>query len=224
LHSTRQFQEPSVERLCFRTPIHEIAIAADYLDKAVSAHFSKQSGLAEEFINLANMPAIREWAESLWGKASPHIHYRTVTDAPAILEPAQREWPRMPTSAEKQVLHSRDGFHCRFCGIPVIRKEVRDRLRKLYPKALQWGRANAMQHAAFQAMWAQYDHIIPHARGGNKDLKNIVVTCAPCNFGRMNYTLEEVGLADPRMREPIRSTWDGLERLLRQPQRKAFPA
>jgi hypothetical protein len=30
----------------------------------------------------------------------------------------------------------------------------------------------------------------------------------------MHYTLEEVGLADPRLREPIRSTWDGLERLL----------
>ena len=61
-------------------------------------------------------------------------------------------------------------------------------------------------------MWAQYDHLLPHSKGGNNDVNNIVVTCAPCNFGRMSYTLEEVGLIDPRTREPIRSAWDGLER------------
>ena len=61
------------------------------------------------------------------------------------------------------------------------------------------------------AMWAQYDHILPYARGGTSNLDNIVVACAPCNFGRMNYTLEEVGLTDPRLREPVRSTWGGLE-------------
>ncbi len=78
-------------------------------------------------------------------------------------------------------------------------------------------KSNKLQHAAFQAMWAQYDHILPRARGGNNELSNIVVTCAPCNYGRGNYTLEEVGLVDPRTREPNQSTWDGLERLLHHP-------
>ncbi|MCX6971643.1 MAG: HNH endonuclease [Verrucomicrobia bacterium] len=55
-------------------------------------------------------------------------------------------------------------------------------------------------------------HLLPHARGGTNDLENIVITCAPCNYARMNHTLEEVGLIDPRTREPIKSTWDGLER------------
>jgi hypothetical protein len=43
-------------------------------------------------------------------------------------------------------------------------------------------------------------------------LENIVITCGPCNFGRVHYSLEEVGLIDPRTREPVRSKWDGLER------------
>jgi hypothetical protein len=34
--------------------------------------------------------------------------------------------------------------------------------------------------------------------------------CALMPVGRIHYTLEEVGLADPRTREPVRSTWDGL--------------
>ena len=137
-----------------------------------------------------------------------------MANAPAVFVEAERAQFRMPTSAKKQLLHSRDGYHCRFCGISVIRKEVRDRLRMFYPAALPWPNKNTMQHAAFQAMWAQYDHILPHTRGGNSDLENIVITCAPCNYGRMNNTLEEVGLADPRLREPVRSTWDGLERVL----------
>ena len=211
-----QPSEPLINRLCLRAPIPEIAGAADYLDKAVSAHLSGQPELARDYINRANMPAIREWTESLWGKNSPYVQYRRVQNAPIVLHRSQRTLLRMPTLAEKQILHSRDGYHCRFCGVPIIRKEVRDRLRKLYPSALPWPNNNTMQHAAFQAMWVQYDHILPHARGGNNDLQNIVVTCAPCNYGRMNYALEEVGLADPRLRAPVRSTWDGLERLLRR--------
>jgi hypothetical protein len=49
------------------------------------------------------------------------------------------------------------------------------------------------------------------------DLKNIVLTCLPCNYGRNGFTLEEMGLFDPRNRkrvECIVPDWDGLERLL----------
>jgi 5-methylcytosine-specific restriction endonuclease McrA len=199
-------------RSCFRDSIPEIADAARYLDAAVSAHLIGRSDLANELIRLADMPVIREWTESLWGSKSPYVKHRVVSDAPPSLLSEQRAKERMPTLAERSVLYRRDGYHCRFCGIPVIRKEVRDRIRKVYPDALPWGSKNVDQHAAFQAMWAQYDHLLPHARGGNNDLENIVITCAPCNFGRMNSTLEEVGLIDPRTREPVRSTWDGLER------------
>ncbi len=205
-----------VDRPCLRLPIPEIAAAEHYLDEALSAHLSKQMERAGELITLANIPAIREWTESLWGKESPYVQYRPTVNAPYSLLPAERETLRMPTAAARKILHDRDGYRCRFCGIAVIRKEIRDRLRRLYPAALPWGKTNRTQHAAFQAMWAQYDHILPHARGGTNDLNNIIVTCAPCNYARMNYTLEEVGLADPRTREPISSAWEGLERLIRQ--------
>lgn len=198
-------------RPCLREPIPEIADAARYLDAAVSAHLIGRSELAENLIRLADMPAIREWTESLWG-SSPYLGCRGVSDKPPNLSNVQRAKVRMPTANVKRDLLHRDGYHCRFCGIPVIRTEVRERIKRIYPHALQWGRRNVEQHAAFQAMWVQYDHLLPHAKSGNNDLENMVITCGPCNFGRMNHTLEEVGLIDPRTREPVRSTWDGLER------------
>ncbi|GFM84817.1 hypothetical protein PSCICO_02160 [Pseudomonas cichorii] len=90
-------------------------------------------------------------------------------------------------------------------------------LAKNYPDALPWGKTNAGQHAAFQALWAQYDHVLAHARGGDNSLENTVLTCAPCNFGKMNHTVEELNLIDPRKRDPVKSMWDGLERLLNSP-------
>jgi hypothetical protein len=201
-------------RVCLRPPVPEIFDAARYLDAAVSAHISGNRALADELIRAADMPEVREWTESLWGKASPYVRKQEVPNAPPVLGKEHRVPVRMPTTTEKRTLHQRDGFHCRFCQVPVIRPEVRTLLKRYYPSSLPWGGANRDQHAAFQALWAQYDHVLAHARGGGNSLENTIVACAPCNFGKMNYTLEELGLADPRDREPVSSIWDGLERLL----------
>ena len=162
---------------------------------------------------MADIPAISEWSESLWGKGGPWSRPLLSVENPLPFVPrAERVKARMPTKAEVATLLARDGFHCRFCGIPLIRAETRMLIRNAYPEALRWGVRNAEQHAGFQAMWLQYDHMLPHARGGSNELSNMIVTCAPCNNGRSNLTLEEVGLTDPFLRAPIRSKWDGLER------------
>ena len=202
----------SAVRICLRDPVPELFDAARLLDDAVTAHLAADRALADALIRRADMPIIRDWSESLWGKKSPYKNYRRVEGAPRSIPRAQRILMRMPTTAEKKALLVRDGFHCRFCGIPVIRGTIRRRIRAIYPDALPWGRTNPTQHAAFQAMWVQYDHLLAHARGGNNSLENMVVTCAPCNFGRTDYILDEVGLANPLLREPVRSSWDGLER------------
>lgn len=204
-------------RTCFRQPIPELDEAARLLDVAVEAHMKCDAATAECLIRETDRPVIREWLESIWGANSPYVTFREVTGAAPVLSKLERVKVRMPSADEKRRLHLRDGFHCRFCGIAVIRSEVRTRIASVYPEALRWGRTNVTQHAAFQAMWAQYDHVVPHARGGSNDFDNLVVTCAACNFGRMNYLLAEVGLSDPRLREPIRSNWDGLERFSLDP-------
>ncbi len=199
-------------RTCLRDPVPEIFTASRQLDAAVTAHLAGQKQLADDLIRAANIPEIRLWTESLWGSDSPYVIAKTPSKTPTCIPKEQRVRARMPNADERRILHQRDGFHCRFCGIPVIRKETRQRIKAVYPDALPWGKRNIDQHAAFQAMWLQYDHLLPHARGGTNALENIVITCAPCNYARMNRTLEEVGLMDPRDRHPIRSSWDGLGR------------
>lgn len=199
-------------RLSFRDPVPAIFDAARMLDAAVSAYQTGYRELASQLVEAAKIPTVGEWGYSIWGAKSPYIQLQK--SASSIYHTVSRIEARMPTQDQKRLLHQRDGYHCRFCNIPVIRAEVRKKFCSTFPELLIWGPKNDQQHVAFQTLWAQYDHVIPHSVGGSNDLENLVVTCGPCNFGRMAYTLEDVGLFDPRHREPVRSTWDGLERFL----------
>ena len=201
-------------RICFRPPIPEIFDCVSLIRTAVDAHLLNNHAEAKALLVQANSPIVRDWLNSVWGKESPYVQLRAIPDGPPILNKSARLETRMPNAAEKAALHRRDGFNCRFCGIPVIRREVRQFLHSLYPEALPWGRTNVSQHSAFQALWAQYDHILPHSRGGTNALDNMVIACAACNFGRMDFTLEEVGIDDPRTRQPQHSDWNGLEHVL----------
>lgn len=150
------------------------------------------------------------------GNQTKEIHrFREVVGLPPLIVLQGRAEKRMSSTSVRKQLQERDGFHCRFCGIPVIDKKIRTAIRDLYPIELRWGSTNSTQHAAFQCMWLHYDHVLPHCRGGDNSLDNLVITCAPCNFGKLEWTIEELGLLDPRERPPKPSSWDGLSRFVR---------
>jgi hypothetical protein len=205
-------------RRCLREPIPEIEIAAQRLDEAVSAHLRGERELAEQLLCKADDKVIWHWLDEVWGKGSIYNEKRRTLPPPAIPRD-QRAKPRQAIAATKRLIHERDGYYCRFCKMPVIRTEVRSAIRRAYPNAVPWEGTNATQHAAFQCMWAQYDHILPHARGGNSDPENVYLTCAACNYGRGkdgNALLEELDLYHPEFHAPRRGDWDGLERFLGQ--------
>ncbi len=202
-------------RACFREPIPEIFRAAELLDRAVDAHLAGNRTRAARLIAAADMAEVREWVESVWGPASPEIHrVREVKGSPPTLDEADRDPRRKATREQKKALIARDGHRCRFCGIPVVRYQIRDRMRcySELPWPTKGKGCDKRKHAAFLCLWMQFDHVLPHSRGGRTDLDNLVVTCGPCNWGRNDATLEEVGLADPRIRPVQRIAWDGLER------------
>ena len=199
-------------RSCLRPPIPEIYEAARHLDLAVTAHLRGEYATAGELFRLADNKVVWNWTDSVWGKKSPYIQFRPVPNPLPEFSREQRSKPRDASTETKLLIHQRNGYYCRFCKIPVVRDDIRKRISKKYPDSVSWGKKNESQHAAFQCMWAQYDHIIPHARGGTSHISNIFLTCAACNYGRMSYTLEEVSLMHSDSHAIQDGPWDGLER------------
>ncbi len=203
------------------TPIPEIFRAAELLLEAVEMHRLGDFEGAADRLDKADDKTVWAYTDAAWGKgAAAKYAFQKAADSPGLLSIEERPRPRMPGATTRREATDRDGYHCRFCGIPVIDPSLRQLFKAAYPTVVGWGSTNASQHAAFQCMWLQFDHIIPNSRGGTSDLHNIVVACAACNFGRMEATLAEAGLLDPLTLDPPvvwdgHSEWDGLERFRR---------
>ncbi len=198
------------QRACLAVPIPEAELAAGLLEQAADALLAGMSELARDRIRQADMPALRAFALDVMGGRWPAIPQRCTIIADAT---AGRVPKRMPGAAETAIVLARDGWHCRFCGVRVIEPSIRDAMRRALPGAIPWKGPDRTKHAAFLALTASIDHVVPHSRGGHSTPDNLVTTCWPCNFGRGDGRLEEYGLRDPRERAPILNGWDGLRRL-----------
>ncbi|MEQ9326650.1 MAG: HNH endonuclease domain-containing protein [Rhodospirillales bacterium] len=206
-------------------PIKELYEAARLLHGAADDHCANRHEEAIVKIKKADIPELYDWCEELWGprgsvdafKRSPVHRYRDVEGAPPKIKGRKFKY-NIPQALKNTVL-ARDGYFCQFCGIPVILQQAQSVLRKFYGSEIRWGNRNAEKHTAFQALDLDFDHILPLSRGGDNSVENLIVACAPCNCGRGNWTLEEVGVLDPRNhpRQPRSEfkEWDGLTRVLK---------
>ena len=204
-------------RPCLRKPTADLFEAAASLDLGVGAHLNGDRARAAAQFRSADTQSVRDYIECMWGKRAlwpEQTHYLRHRPVEGIPPPTPETRGTKVTSALKRTVVERDGFRCRYCSLPVIPASIRKVLAKEYPADVPWGSTNNSQHAAFQALWLQFDHVVPLSRGGPNDAENVVVSCAACNFMKWDYHLEEMGLSDPRSRPPLSSCWDGLSRLV----------
>lgn len=206
-------------RRCLCDPIPEIEIAAHRLNEAVSAHSRGEHELASQLIRDADNPAISRWLADIFRPGSIITRKRRTLPPPTL--PKQlRPLPRLATPQTMLAILERDGRYCRYCHMPLISAEVRKAIAKQYPGAVRWGQTNDSQHSALQAMWTQFDHVLPNSRGGTSDLDNVYLAFAVCNFARgpsMDALLEEQDLLHPATYPRREGAWDGLERFLTTP-------
>lgn len=208
-------------RPCLREPIAEIFKAAEELSSAADGYLRGDLDGCARLVEAADKSAIREWIESLWGSKTanpeqPLYHrHRQVADQPLSLPKKARQKVRMPSVLEQREIVKQWGWHCAYCGIPLIATAARNVLHKALGDRLRWGPRNADRHSAFQCMTIEFDHVVPHSVGGTSDLENTVPSCGPCNCGKFTRTLAQHGLDDPRDRPAKSSSWDGLTRLLK---------
>lgn len=212
----------SVLRWCLRDPEPVLFEAWRMLNEAADHFLAERHTDARQLIWGADLPEVRSWIEASWGKGYQQWHLRRPDpEEPPALPKEERKKPVQPTAATKAAVCTRDGYLCRYCRLPVIDASCRALLARAYPDELPWGSTNASQHAAFQALWLQFDHVVPHSRGGSSEPDNVVVSCAACNFCKEEHTLPSLGIWHPDKRPIMRLEWDGLTRLLQRAQKLA---
>ena len=221
-------------RRSIKTPITQIFQAAELMSLFADAHLAGQIVEAERFLQAANNPDVWNWTNPHWDKVHLNPRYKDPLPGDTIQVAKDQRDPRTNLSPNQwRNLIERDGFHCRYCGIPVIHDAVRKWLtlegkkgaakgKRPYEAAVPWNTYKPdQQHAALQCLWIQADHVVPLCHGGRNDLSNLVISCALCNFGKWNWTLRQLDILDPRDFPPLspperRPTgWDGLSRLVR---------
>jgi hypothetical protein len=201
----------------FAQPIPAFEMAADRLSRAADAILTGDYDLARELVLYAEIAELVDHAMAIMSKtANPEfIRWRPI-DKTALAPRGRVDRRAFPSDILRQMF-MRDGWRCRFCGCRVVRKEARDRMRQLLPDAIRWT-ASYGDHAGFFVLTGVADHAQRHGWGGPTDIDNLVTACQLCNYGRGEYFLEEVGLIDPRTRDPFPADgWDGLERMLKVP-------
>lgn len=130
------------------------------------------------------------------------------------VETQQRDSLRSPSKFEKQV-YERDGFRCRYCGIRLVSPDVlKATIKALNTTAFRRGPRNIDTHGILCIFYPSADHVVPWNKGGLTNPNNLVTSCVPCNFGKDQFTIEQIGIEDPRSRQPHLGDWDGLLSLL----------
>ena len=192
-------------------PIPELAIAADLLAEAADAVLAGDRERARTRLREADIPAVHAFAARIMGPWDVFIHRRRQVERPSELTKAPDRKPKQSVEAE---VFERDGWRCRYCAVRVVLPKARKGLMDTFPDVVCWGTKDKDKHAAFYALSAVADHVVPHTLGGSSGVDNLVTTCQCCNYGKGDRLLAEVGLIDPRTRSPIVDAWDGLRRLL----------
>ena len=205
---TEDFLAP---RTCLLPPLPEHETAAELLSEAADAILAGCLDQACSLVRRADMPVLFEHASLVMSGRNPRIQRRRPVEVTAAK--TAKIASRMPSGETTRALFARDGWRCRFCGCRVVPPKVRTAMRAALPGAIPWSEAEGF-HGAFYGMNASVDHVVPHSAGGTNEEANLVTACWPCKFGRGAWSLEEVGLLDPRTRPPVRDGWDGLGRLL----------
>jgi 5-methylcytosine-specific restriction endonuclease McrA len=196
-----------------KEPVPQIFEAWDFLNQAVDSHLLGDRENAEVLFKKAEIRAVWDWLNPGWSRPDLHVIFPVPQEDTLAVPKHLRDPDRNIAPIIRAAVLQRDGYQCRYCGIPVVHADIRKLAHRLYPDSVPWEPYDVTkQHSAFACMWLQFDHVVPHSHGGRSSLDNVVISCALCNFGKDKYTIRQLDLQDPRLRPPTPSTWDGLAR------------
>jgi 5-methylcytosine-specific restriction endonuclease McrA len=93
---------------------------------------------------------------------------------------------------------ARDKLKCRYCSSNLFpKKEFKKANIVLGDEALPLGKTNATRSGFYLMFVATLDHVLPWSLGGRTDESNLVTCCWSCNYGKANFTVEQLGIGNP---------------------------
>ena len=150
-----------------------------------------------------------------------HVHAQNVAKWRFDTFKIETPEPILPLDPENRFskfeskLFTRDNYKCRYCADPVIPKKVFEKVQSLIgSKDLPLGRTNLTRSGFYLMFVATLDHVIPWSLGGRTDESNLVSSCWSCNYGKANFTVEQIGIRNPHNSIAVPDPAKNVERLL----------
>ena len=101
-------------------------------------------------------------------------------------------------SSFETALFARDNFKCRYCSSSVLPKKTFKQANLLLgDESLPLGKTNATRSGFYLMFVATLDHVLPWSLGGRTDESNLITCCWSCNYGKANFTVEQLGITSP---------------------------
>lgn len=177
-------------------------------------------GAAVGMIETMRSDEMRYWFDE-HGQTSGMHRKRYFQISVPVVSPDNYDVIREPRKFEREVF-KRDCYTCRYCDLRLLSKEVLVAFERVVGSDIfRTTGTNPQQHGAVHAFKIVADHVVPYKLGGRTNLDNLVSACPACNYGKYNFTLEQMGIEDPRNYPPVTSTWDGLLHLVPQLKKEA---
>ena len=122
---------------------------------------------------------------------------------------------RNTTTKMTKEVFERDFYRCRYCSLPIITAKVFSEYSRIVGSdSFPNRRANTKRNGLTLGLRGVADHVRPHSLDGRTELDNLVTSCYSCNFGKAEYTLKQIGIEDPRLKQPKDDGWRGLTEFL----------
>ena len=182
----------------------------DLFIDSVKSYLKQDRIKAVELIHSIRDQEITDWYIEHGQMSGMHRKNLLNLPEPQIVDIQNRDKCRSPKKYQNSVF-KRDNYHCRYCGNKVISQEF----LKLFSRTINLphfkrGKTNLTTHGIFHLTWPVADHLIPWTNGGETTIENLVTSCAPCNYGKAGYTIEQIRINSPLNQPVSQSSWIGL--------------
>jgi len=96
------------------------------------------------------------------------------------------------------ILFERDDLRCRYCNSQVLsKKNFKKAHAVLGTDVFPLGKTNATRSGFYLMFVATLDHVLPWSLGGRTNEMNLVTCCWSCNYGKANFTVDQLGIDNP---------------------------